>query len=65
MTCAKGATTIDTSTDTNTKETKEPKPAKESKSVKFKPQAKTQGHQASKAKGITEVPYVLRIFAFN
>jgi hypothetical protein len=62
MTCAKGDTTIDTSTDTNAKELK---PAKESKSVKVKPQAKTRGCQASKAKEITEVPYVLCIFAFN
>ncbi|KAJ7876068.1 hypothetical protein B0H14DRAFT_3544761 [Mycena olivaceomarginata] len=57
-----GDTTIDTPTNANAKEampSKEPKPAKEPKSLKAKPQAKPRGRQASKAKGITEVPWKL------
>ncbi|KAJ7023812.1 hypothetical protein C8F04DRAFT_1133483 [Mycena alexandri] len=57
-----GDTSIDTPADSDTKQampSKQSKPAKESKSGKAKPQAKPRGRQASKAKGIPEVPWKL------
>ncbi|KAJ7300494.1 hypothetical protein DFH08DRAFT_828421 [Mycena albidolilacea] len=50
----------DTSADPSAKEprpSKDPKSAKEPKSVKVKPEAKPRGRHASKAKGISEVPW--------
>jgi hypothetical protein len=53
-----GNAKVNAFTDTNAKE---PKPAKEPEPIKIKPEAKPRGCQASKAKGIPEVPYVLYI----